>query len=159
MSKVSRADWAAQVPAEGIVGVIPEGKLPASSGGVTDIGQLTGKGFSGGQIPVWSASQKKFVPGSIPSPAPSTGAQLTTLSLLLSWAGATLRPLESVVTPLAIPIATANSRVFIDPPAGEDYVFYQGQVLNAPVVQFKATNMSPSIIALVDQVYQVWVLT
>jgi hypothetical protein len=54
MSHVRRADWAAQVPWDGIIG------KPAGLGGDTDIGQLKGAGFSVGDIPEWDGTQ--FVP-------------------------------------------------------------------------------------------------
>ena len=54
MSHVRRADWAANVPWDGIL------DKPAGLGGDTDIGQLKGAGFSIDDVPVWNGT--KFVP-------------------------------------------------------------------------------------------------
>ena len=69
MPKVTRADWAAQVPANGIVGVIPAANIPAGIG-VTDIGQLKAAGFPKGSVPQWNGS--RFVAADQPSSSSST---------------------------------------------------------------------------------------
>jgi hypothetical protein len=154
VSKISRADWAAQVPASGIVGQIPASALPASSG-------LTGAGFPDGTIPVWSASQGMFVPRPYPSggsSAPAASSTITALSPLIVFGGVSLRPLESVEINQDLANVTANSQIFIASPVGQDFVFYTAKVFNAPMATIRVTNMSPSIVALVDQTYQVWVI-
>lgn len=65
MSHVRIADWAANVPFSGIL------NPPAGLGQTTDIGQLTGAGFSIDDIPKWNGT--KFVPSS-ETPGGGSGA-------------------------------------------------------------------------------------
>lgn len=63
MSKSPRADWAASVPVEGVIGLAAyiEGLI----GAAPDISQVGGAGFLNGQVPVWSSALSKFRPGDI----------------------------------------------------------------------------------------------
>ena len=68
--KVTRADWAATAPWDGITG------KPDFPGGVTDIGQLTAEGFEVGQVPLWNGHN--FVGYTIPAaPTPTPVSQFT----------------------------------------------------------------------------------
>lgn len=69
MPKTVRSDWAAQVPAGGIVGEIPGSQLTS-----IDISKVKAAGFASGKVPIWNGS--RFVPTSLPvvppTPVPPT---------------------------------------------------------------------------------------
>lgn len=92
---VSKANWAASCPWTGITG-----KPNFPSGGVTDIGQLTGIGFANKQVPVWNSALGKFVRSNIsgiagyssPSPTPGGGY---VAPVQVEWDVPSLMPLQS----------------------------------------------------------------
>ena len=154
MSHVARADWAAQVPASGIQGVIPATNLPATPTGSIDISQVKAAGYAPGQIPVWNGS--RFVPGNLPV-VPPGGSGTTFVTPVITW-GATLRPLESTEQSLSLPGVLANSQVFVPAPTGQDYLFFRAKVTAAPTVLITATNMSGSNVTLIDGGYKIFVV-
>jgi len=92
---VTRANWAAGCAWNTITG------KPKFPGGISDIGQLTGAGFSNKQVPVWNSSLKKFVPANISGiagyvapapPSPSDGS----LQISFIWDAPALLPLQPV---------------------------------------------------------------
>ena len=103
MSKVSRADWSAQVPASGIIGVIPAANLPSTPSGAGDIGSLKAAGFSPGTVPLWNGS--KFIPSPLPGGSPVTGLKLTQQYPYIAWSPTTLRALESTEASVLLPAA------------------------------------------------------
>lgn len=152
MSKVSRSDWAAQVPATGILGVIPAANLPTTPPSGVDMGSLTGKGFKVGQIPVWDG--KKFAPMDLPVPA---GA-VTFTSINLAWTEHTLRPLESTTQGVVVPGVTLNSQVFVQNVALGNYVTLTAKVVAAGFVNVIATNINPAPITSLDGLYPTWII-
>lgn len=95
MSKVTKADWAATCPWNGITG-----KPDFPGGGVSDIGQLSGSGFSNKQVPIWNSSLRKFVPSNISGiagyVAPSPGSSIPYVDpVQVEWDVPSLLPLQS----------------------------------------------------------------
>ena len=157
MSKVSRSDWAAQVPASGIQGVIPAANLPSTGAGTTDIGTVKGAGFSPGQVPIWNGG--KFVPGNLPVVPTASGVTITSQLPYIAWTPSSLRSLESTEVTVPLPGVTMTSLVFVAPLPGLDYLWFRAVVLSPGQVVITATNMSGVVVALVDSTYQVFVLT
>jgi len=152
MSKVSRADWAAQVPATGIQGIIPAANLPTTPPSGVDMGSLTGKGFKTGQIAVWNG--KKFVPADLPVPA---GA-VTFVSFNLFWTERDLRPLESTTQGVVVAGVTLNSQVFVQNSGLGSYVVLSAVVNAAGLITVRATNINPAPITLLDGPYSAWIV-
>jgi hypothetical protein len=157
MSRVSRADWAAQVPASGIIGVLPAAHLPPTPSGAVDIGSLKAAGFIPGSIPLWNGSQ--FVPAPLPLVPAVTGLTLTSQYPFISWVPSTLRSIESTEVAVALPGATMGSLVFVASVPGQDYLWFQARMTSLGLATITTTNMSGDVIALVDGTYQVFVLT
>lgn len=157
MSKVSRADWAAQVPASGIIGVIPTKNLPATPVAAVDIGSVTASGFPVGSVPLWNGS--RFVPVFLPVIPPASGLTLTTQLPYISWTPSSLRSIESTEAAVVLPGATMNSLVFVAPVPGQDYLWFQARMTSPGQATITTTNMSGDVIALVDGTYQVFILT
>ena len=153
MSKVSRADWAAQVPATGLLGIIPAANLPTTPPSGVDIGSLTGKGFQVGQIPTWNG--KKFVPADLPVPA----GGVTFVSIDVEWSDTTLRPLESSTQGVTVPGVTINSQVFLQSAPMGDFVTLTAKVVAPNFIRVIATNLNPEPITLVDGLYPTWIVT
>jgi hypothetical protein len=152
MSKVSRSDWAAQVPASGIIGVISAANLPTTPPSGVDMGSLTGKGFKVGQVPVWNG--KKFIPADLPAPAGS----VTFVSAEVLWAEHDLRPLESTTQGVVVPGVTLDSVVFVQNVALGDYVVLLAKVVAAGFINILATNINPAPITLLDGLYAIWIV-
>ncbi len=108
MSKVTRADWAASVPWDGITN-----KPATPSGGVTDIGQLTGKGFSVGNYAKWNGS--KFVPGAAPTVPPIVVPTIFS-DHFFAWDAPPLMPLQSAWEDFPVIGASVNQIVSCGPP-------------------------------------------
>ena len=88
MSKTARSDWSASCPWGGITG------KPTDFGGVTDIGQLKGAGFSVGQVARWNGT--KFVPYTIPTPStPVTPTNPLPPQVQFVWDVPSIAPLQT----------------------------------------------------------------
>jgi len=157
VSRVSRADWAAQVPASGIVGVVPAKNIPTVPPGSTDIGSLKASGFTPGSVPLWNGS--KFVPVPLPVIPTTPGLTLTSQYPFINWTLGSLRPLESTEEPIVVPGATMSSLLFVAPLPGFDYLWFRARVTSVGQATVEVTNMSGDVVALTDQTYQVFVLT
>jgi len=153
MSKVSRSDWAAQVPASGIQGVISPANLPTTVPSGVDIGNVTGKGFKSGQVPVWDG--KKFVPADLPVPVGS----VTFVSTQVEWTDTILRPLESSAQGVTIPGVTMSSQVFVQNSTMGDYVALVAKVIAPNFIRLIATNLNPEPITLINGLYPTWIVT
>jgi hypothetical protein len=156
MSSIQRAAWAAQVPAEGIIGVIPAKNLPATPSGSIDISQVKAVGFAVGDSPSWNGS--RFVPSPFPVIPPVTGLTLTTQYPAITWSPSTLRSIESTEAAVLVPGATMSSLVFVAPVPGQDYLWLRARMTSDGHATITATNMGGDVITLVDGVYQVYIL-
>lgn len=155
MPKVTRADWAAQVPAKGIIGVIPGSNLP---GTIPDIGQIPAAGFLPGNYPKWNGS--KFVPGVLPAPPkppPTPSTEITPIQPFLTWDVATLRPLESDRIQISLTGINMNMQIVVGAPIGTDFLFFVAQVIAPDTIEIIATNMSGDVISLPSTTYNMWV--
>lgn len=149
MSKVTRADWAAQVPVSGIIGTLP------SSDGVTDIGELKAASFATGQYPQWNGA--KFI-GAVP---PSSTGAILSKSLIypfVTWSSNSLLPLESTTGIAYVPDVNVGDFVMTGISISLPYVLMQAQCLISGQIQYLASNMSPSTVTLNNGVQQTWMI-
>ncbi|HEX2899823.1 MAG TPA: hypothetical protein VHS96_08905 [Bacteroidia bacterium] len=140
MSKVAKADWAASTPWLGISG------KPASFG-VSDIGQLTGIGFSVGQVPRWNGS--KFVPYTIPSnPTPPPTPGVLPAPIGLTWDIPELLPLQTATEDFNVGNIYPGSPVSVTVGTNPGFFFFDAIVTGIEVVTLYALNMSGGPVTL-----------
>lgn len=147
MSKVTRADWAASVPWGGITN---KPKFP--TGGVTDIGQLTGDGFSAGQYAKWDG--QKFVPASPPSVTPIVAAAIFK-DFLFTWDPPSILPLQTAWEDFPVIGAVINQIVGVGPPYNVGQCIVSAYIPANDTVRIQVTNLSAEIVDLLTGVWRI----
>ncbi len=150
MAKISRADWAASVPWIGIT------DKPVSFG-ASDIGELTGNGYSDGQIPVYNAAAKRFRPGSrlAPSPAPAPTPAPESSEVALTWDVPNLHALQTATEDFYVPGVFVSHPVIIGAPFSDQNVQFSGSVVDLNVVRISVTNMGIDDLDLAEGIWRV----
>lgn len=143
MSKVSRADWAASVPWDGVTG------KPDFPAGITDIGQLTGDGYSDGQYPSFDAGSGRFSPATLPEPVPPTPAPVPEF-IIVSWDTPSLMPLQSAWEDFDFPGVLVSQPITLGTPFDDEFVLAVATVPEANVVRITVTNMGFSTVDLAE---------
>lgn len=138
MSKVGQADYA---PCfwDQIIG-------KPSNFGVTDIGQLTGIGFSVGQVPRWNGS--KFVPYTLPSPTPPTPPGVLPAPIGLTWDIPELLPLQTATEDFNVGGIFPGAPLSVTVTPNPGYFFFAALVTDIQVVTLYALNMSGGPVTL-----------
>jgi hypothetical protein len=147
VSKVSRADFAASVPWEGII------SKPATFG-ATDIGQLAGAGFAIGQVPRWNGS--KFVPYTIPSSStPVAPPSALPVQVYFSWDVPSLLPLQSAYEDFpwigAVPGQPLAFGIAFDP----QFCWVNATVIANDTIRLWVLNMNSSAVDLGEGVWAI----
>ncbi len=150
MGKVARADYAETTPWNGIIG------KPASFG-VSDIGGLTGDGYSDGQIPVFNRSSGRFRPGSrtSPSPAPTPTPSPDSSEVAISWDVPSLHALQTATEDFYIPGVFTSHPVDVGAPFDDQYVQISATVVDLNVVRISVTNMGIDDLDLAEGIYRI----
>jgi hypothetical protein len=150
MSKISRADWAATTPWDGIT------NKPASFG-VSDIGGLTAIGYSDGQIPVYSHAAGRFRPGSrlAPSPTPTPTPAPTESEVALTWDVPNLHALQTATEDFYIPGVFVSHPVVIGAPFDDQNVQFSGSVVDLNMVRISVTNLGLADVDLATGIWRV----
>lgn len=140
MSKVSRSDWSATAPWEGIIG-------KPSTFGVTDIGQLTGIGFSAGQVPRWNGV--KFVPYTIPNvPTPTPDPTPLPDPISLTWDIPELFPLQTGTEDFNVNGVFPSYPLALSVNSNPGFFFFAALVTQIDTVTLYAVNMSAAPVTL-----------
>lgn len=134
MGKVSRADWAASVPWGGVI------DKPATFG-VTDIGGLTGTGYSAGQYPAYNKTTKRFQPASIIAPpAPIPPEPYVFNQLAFNWDGETLHSFQISQQDFDFVGAMPSQVVAVGASFALDYLTLSAYVPSMNVVRITVMN-------------------
>lgn len=150
MSKVSRADWAATTPWDGITN-------RPSSFGVSDIGSLTGNGYSEGQVPAYNVASKRFrpttpTPASItPAPTPSSGSGIETF---VTWDVPSLHAMQTAYEDFAFVGAIPSMEVIVGTPFPDSFVQVSATVPTMNLVRITVTNMDIADLDLGNGTYR-----
>lgn len=137
MAKVSRADWAASTPWDGIT------NKPASFG-ASDIGQLTGIGYADGQVPVYNRTAGRFRPGSrsIPASTTPTTPPLPGFSeLWVTWDVPSLHALQTATEDFYFVGAMPSQPVIVGAPFDDQFVQISSSVVDLNVARITVTNL------------------
>lgn len=129
-----RANWAATTPWAGITG-----KPEFPSVFVTDIGQLTGAGFTNGQVPVWNSAQGKFVPYTIPSPSGGGGSLPSQFTL--TWDIPLLAPLQTATQTFNVANVYPTYPIAIAWNCDPGFMWFWGLITDIQVLTLYAKNM------------------
>lgn len=136
MSKTARSDWAASTPWSGITG------KPPTPGSVTDIGQLTGDGYSSGQIPSFDAATGRFVPATPgPSPPPPPGPVPLPTEIWVVWNPPGLNPLQTATEDFDLIGALVSQPVIVGAPFDLQFMTICAYIPASNVVRICLTNM------------------
>lgn len=147
MSKVSRSDWAASVPWDGVT------DKPPFTPGATDIGQLTGVGFAEGQFPRFLNG--RFRPATIPAPSPAPAPTPAAPFIIVSWDTPSLMPLQSAWEDFAYPGVLVSQPITLGTPFADEFVIATASVPAANVVRITVVNMN---LATVDLAVGSWTI-
>ncbi len=139
--KATRADWAASAPWSGITG------RPANPAGISDIGQLSGAGFSDKQAPVWNRLLQKFVPSNVQGIAGYTTPTTPTVQQFIpafqvSWDVPPLAPLQSVYEDFPLIGAIPSTPVAVGVPFDLQFCIIQGAVISNGSVRLTVINLN-----------------
>ena len=148
MGKISRADWAASCPWDGITG------KPASFG-PTDISQLTANGYSNGQVP--GAVAGRFRPLTLPTPTPAPTPTPTPgipSKIWVSWDAPSIEPLQSAYEDFEFAGATPGMAVCAGAPLDQTFVNVSAYCFESGSVRIVVTNMSRETVDLGVGSYQ-----
>jgi len=153
MGKVSRADWAASVPWQGVTD-------KPSTFGVTDIGQLTGDGYSDGQIPVYNRASGRFRPGSrnpapTPTPVPPTPGIPTEISVEMDVPN--LHAFQSYYEDFFFPGALTGQPVIVGASYTNPYVQISATVVDSNSVRITVMNLGLDDVDLDDSFYRLMI--
>ncbi len=138
MSKVSRSDYAPTFWNQ-IIG-------KPTNFGVSDIGQLTGIGFSVGQVPRWNGT--KFVPYTLPSPPPPTPPGALPAPIGLTWDIPELLPLQTATEDFNVANIFPGAPLSVTVTPNPGYFFFAALVTDIQVVTLYALNMSGGPVTL-----------
>jgi hypothetical protein len=155
MAKISRADWAATTPWEGIT------NKPATFG-ATDIGQLTGHGYSSGQVPVYNAASGRFLPGSrnpSPTPTPPDPTPGIPTEIAVDWDVGNLHALQTATEDFDFVGAFPGHPVIVGASYTNDFVQISATVVDLNVVRISVTNMGIDDLDLDDGFYRLRIFT
>lgn len=137
--KSTRSDWAATVPWQGI-----QGKPAVFPSSAPDISEVGGRGFSNGQVPTWSSSQRKFLPA---TPSSSGGAPTPTSAvpwqqITFFWDAPELLPLQSCYEDFDFIGALTSDAVAAGPLYELEYCQVTASVPEENKVRVIVTNMA-----------------
>lgn len=150
MGKVSRADWAASTPWNGI------SDKPASFG-ASDIGQLTGDGYSDGQIPVFNRASGRFRPGSrnpAPAPTPPTPTPGIPTEIAVEMDVPTLHALQMYYEDFDFVGAFPGHPVIVGASFTNPYVGISATIVDLNVVRISVVNFGFDDVDLDDSFYR-----
>lgn len=151
---VQRANWAATCPWSGITG------KPTFAGSVSDIGQLTGTGFSNKQVPVWNTALRKFVPASITGIAgysastPTAGQQYID-PVQVEWDVPSLLPLQSAYEDFPLIGAVPGTPGAVGVPFDMQFCWIRADVIANDSVRITVTNLNSVAVDLGNGLYNV----
>lgn len=137
MAKVSRADWAATTPWDGIT------DRPASFG-VSDIGGLTGNGYADGQIAVYNRAAGRFRPGSrtLPVPAPTpTPTPGPPTEIFVTWDVPSLHALQTATEDFYLNGSFVSQPVIVGAPFSDQFVQVSATIVDMNIARISVTNM------------------
>lgn len=137
MAKISRADWAATTPWLGITD-------KPDSFGVTDIGELTGLGYSNGQVPVYNRSLGRFRPGNFPTPAPTPPAPtpISSTEIWVVWDPPNLHALQSCYEDFDSLIgAFVSQPVMVGCPFDDAFVMVSASIIATNTARITVQNL------------------
>lgn len=150
-----RANWAATCPWDGITG-----KPAFPGGGASDIGQLTGAGFSSKQVPVWNVALQKFVPASITGiagyVAPSSGTVQQYINpVQVEWDVPSLEPLQSAYEDFPLIGALPATPCAVGVPFDMQFCWIRADVIANDSVRITVTNLNFATVDLGNGLYNV----
>lgn len=150
MSKVSRADWAATTPWDGITS-------KPTNFGVSDIGQLTGKGYGEGQVPAYDSATRRFRPHTIDSSAPAPVPTPTTtagIEIWVIWDVPSLHALQTATEDFYFVGAFPSMPVIVGTPFTNQFVQVTATVTDMNLVRISVTNMDLADLDLGEGTYR-----
>lgn len=157
MSKTTRSDWAANAGRVRWQDVMDK---PSSFGGASDIGQLTGTGFSNKQVPVWNVALRKFVPANITgiagyvAPTPSAPRQYID-PVQVEWDVPSLDPLQSVYEDFPLIGAQPATPCAVGVPFDMQFCWIRADVIANDSVRITVTNLNFGTVDLGNGLYNV----
>jgi len=150
MAKISRADWAATTPWNGITD-------KPDSFGVTDISELTGDGYANGQIPVYNRTTGRFAPGSrspAPSPIPPTPTPGTPTEISVTLDFPNLHALQSAYEDVFFIGVFLSQPIAVGASFANEFVQITASVIADSVVRITVTNMGLADLDLGEGIFR-----
>lgn len=150
MSRVVRADWAATTEWDGING-------RPSSFGATDIGDLTGHGYSNGQIAIFDSATGRFRPGSrspAPDPTPPDPTPGTPTEISFTWDAPSLHALQTATEDFYFIGVLPSQPIAVGSSFDNQNVQISATVVADNIVRITVTNMGFDDLDLSDGFYR-----